>query len=484
MSKIMGGTTTTPVSPKFIRKSIPDRNKILDFIRYTISNNEVTITDCPTSEPGAYTIPAFIEGCPVVKINSAFHHTDFTSIRIPNGVVTIGDNAFYDCGNLSTVYIPDSVTSIGEYAFDSTNLSDVYYEGSEEQWAAISVEHDNAPLLNANIHFNQKPATMEDVMNHTPEINLDEYVKNTDLATSVKAGLIDGSGTYGARIMTNTPSATNLVGRLAGITKNAEQYKDLHSEFFICKGTLDNIKNQYVKEGLTANTETLTDEEKAAALKWLGLDDIGVGGNKYIIFDTPTKKQYSSNYWARMVDERWGMNWSDVQNLQECKVGDTGILLGYNTTTKSNVMLLCEITGINEVDWLVETVPIACFQGLELGTGVMPLVQSHSIYGYPANFELKKGFVYLFTVHGSDNNSAKIVNANGDTICGVECNALEGFKTGIIVCADLCTAVGLKDKLTVLNLTSFMLNDRWSWGTEGACYLQTTSDNGIDIWEL
>ena len=38
--------------------------------------------------------------------------------QIPEGVVSIGKNAFYQCEGLSSVNIPNSVTSIGDYAFD------------------------------------------------------------------------------------------------------------------------------------------------------------------------------------------------------------------------------------------------------------------------------------------------------------------------------------------------------------------------------
>ena len=40
-----------------------------------------------------------------------------TSITIPNSVTSIGDSAFYGCSGLTSVTIPNSVTSIGESAF-------------------------------------------------------------------------------------------------------------------------------------------------------------------------------------------------------------------------------------------------------------------------------------------------------------------------------------------------------------------------------
>lgn len=40
------------------------------------------------------------------------------SVVISDGVVSIGDYAFYNCENISSIVIPDSVTSIGKHAFD------------------------------------------------------------------------------------------------------------------------------------------------------------------------------------------------------------------------------------------------------------------------------------------------------------------------------------------------------------------------------
>ena len=48
---------------------------------------------------------------------SAFFECDLTSVTIPEGVTSIGSNAFRLCSNLTSVTIPSTVTSIGSQAF-------------------------------------------------------------------------------------------------------------------------------------------------------------------------------------------------------------------------------------------------------------------------------------------------------------------------------------------------------------------------------
>ncbi len=49
--------------------------------------------------------------------SSPFYSNNIKSVVINDGVTTIGDYAFFDCGSLTEVTIPDSVTIIGEEAF-------------------------------------------------------------------------------------------------------------------------------------------------------------------------------------------------------------------------------------------------------------------------------------------------------------------------------------------------------------------------------
>ena len=72
---------------------------------------------------------------------------------IPHGVTEIGYYAFFDSYYLNSVVIPKTVTYIGYGAFGQMeNLTDLYYEGTEEEWNQ-NVDF-NDISLNVTIHFN------------------------------------------------------------------------------------------------------------------------------------------------------------------------------------------------------------------------------------------------------------------------------------------------------------------------------------------
>ena len=89
---------------------------------------------------------------------SAFYECGFVNITIPNTVTTIGAGAFRDCDNFKSITIPSSVTTIGDMAFFYTGFSftieDVYYLGTEEMWNNISVGQFGTYIFQyATMHF-------------------------------------------------------------------------------------------------------------------------------------------------------------------------------------------------------------------------------------------------------------------------------------------------------------------------------------------
>ncbi|MCC8075842.1 MAG: leucine-rich repeat protein, partial [Clostridiales bacterium] len=152
------------------------------------SLTDVTIGDSVTTIPSSVfyefkNLTSVTIGSSVTSIGSyAFYYcTSLTSVTIPDSVTSIGSYAFYNCKSLTELTLGKGVTSIGSYAFSGctgltemtlgegvtsigsnafygcTGLTDVYYAGSEEEWAAISIASGNTYLKNATIHYNYVP---------------------------------------------------------------------------------------------------------------------------------------------------------------------------------------------------------------------------------------------------------------------------------------------------------------------------------------
>ena len=93
----------------------------------------------------------------ITKIEDyAFYQCDINEIIILKSVKSIDKKAFSDCPNLTKVWLP-KVKHLGADAFQSDNLKDIYYEGSEKDWMNLTSYHSLDYYLNPDIttvHFN------------------------------------------------------------------------------------------------------------------------------------------------------------------------------------------------------------------------------------------------------------------------------------------------------------------------------------------
>jgi len=80
---------------------------------FTTDNGAITITGY-TGSGGAVVIPATTNGLPVTGIGaSAFsNQTNVTSLTVPNSIVFMGTNAFYDCTGVTSIMLGTNVTDI------------------------------------------------------------------------------------------------------------------------------------------------------------------------------------------------------------------------------------------------------------------------------------------------------------------------------------------------------------------------------------
>ena len=95
-----------------------------------------------------------------------------TSYTIPDGVTTIGEDAFYNASNLTEIIIPDSVTTIEDYAFyDASNLTEIIVSDN-----IISI---GSSTLNYTGYYNDT-ANWEDGYLYLGKYLIDENSDSTD----------------------------------------------------------------------------------------------------------------------------------------------------------------------------------------------------------------------------------------------------------------------------------------------------------------
>ncbi len=91
---------------------------------YTIDDNRALIVDggetlLAYAEGNAETSYSIPEGVTSIGVNAFYSCSSLTSITIPEGVTSIGSQAFIGCSGLTSITIPERVTSIGGSAFSS-----------------------------------------------------------------------------------------------------------------------------------------------------------------------------------------------------------------------------------------------------------------------------------------------------------------------------------------------------------------------------
>ena len=102
---------------------------------------------------------------------------NLASVELPAGLSRLGTAAFQECSKLTTINIPIGVTAISSSTFNlCTNLKDVYYNGTKAQWKKMSVASGNEPLQYATIHYvdsGSQPNPGDPVPNQTYPVSYD-----------------------------------------------------------------------------------------------------------------------------------------------------------------------------------------------------------------------------------------------------------------------------------------------------------------------
>ena len=143
--------------------------------------------------------------------------TSLTRVTIPDNVTSIGRFAFYYCTSLTSVTIPDGVTRIGDSAFyDCSSLTDVYYGGTETDWAKITIANGNQDLLNATLHAKpvSRPANVKLVSAKAVSGGIQVTWKEAAGAVTYKVYRKDATNTKWTAL-TTTATGTSYVDKTA-----------------------------------------------------------------------------------------------------------------------------------------------------------------------------------------------------------------------------------------------------------------------------
>ena len=80
-------------------------------------------------------------------------YKQLNTINIPAGLSVIPKEIFMDCPLMSIV-IPETITAIGDTAFHGCEeLTEVYYEGTEEKWNILTIGYNNDFLISATRYY-------------------------------------------------------------------------------------------------------------------------------------------------------------------------------------------------------------------------------------------------------------------------------------------------------------------------------------------
>lgn len=148
-----------------------------------------------------------------IIVESALQNCNlFTTLFIPESVVSIGEYAFKNCTNLQSVIIPKSVQTLGSYVFyNCSSLKNIYYEGTKAEWTELAK---NAQIsTSVTVTCNYKLSKIY-YYNSEGWTNVKAYVWNSSGYLSVWPGQTmkdEGDGWYSYYIQTTNLTGYNII---------------------------------------------------------------------------------------------------------------------------------------------------------------------------------------------------------------------------------------------------------------------------------
>ncbi len=106
--------------------------------------------------PSGSSMKSYIIPDSVITISSSSfaYSQNLENITIGKNMTAISGSSITYCEKLRSVIIPKGITEIGNTAFGlSYRLSNIFYEGTKQQWDEIDIDEHNPEIFNATIHY-------------------------------------------------------------------------------------------------------------------------------------------------------------------------------------------------------------------------------------------------------------------------------------------------------------------------------------------
>ncbi len=121
----------------------------------TLPSTIRSIGDCAFASCKVLTSAYLNEELETLSYGAFLGCSNLVSVDLSSTIKEISERVFQDCTSLVYIVVPQSVKSIGTYCFWRVeSLEAVYYQGTESEWAEISIdESENDAINNATIYY-------------------------------------------------------------------------------------------------------------------------------------------------------------------------------------------------------------------------------------------------------------------------------------------------------------------------------------------
>ena len=217
-------------------------------------------------------------------------------------MTSIQSTLFSNCPRLTSVTIPENVTYIGDYAFNyCESLENVYFKGTKDQWAAISISSHNDALTNATIHYaglGVPTMTLTNASNGNPII---KWTK------------VDGAAQYEVyRSDTGKDNTFKIIRRTAGLTYTDTNTAAGKTYYYVVRAINSSTTGKFcaarsiaVPGALGVPTMTLTTASNGnPVIKWTKVN----GAAQYEVYRSDTGKANT----FRIIRRTAGLSYTDT----------------------------------------------------------------------------------------------------------------------------------------------------------------------------